>query len=120
MGIMDDLCCLVRHLAVVIKLHSVTNSLKVFINYLGRVDRLIHFLIFRFDISDCDLLILIKNMLNNIAARNSEASGVIFLQLIQARVFGGSHDLAIEVFIHCAHIIVNYMPFVMLNLELFS
>ena len=115
-----------RHLAVIGEMHSVINFLELFIYQQGRAyrqgqaDRLVHFLVVRFDIWVSDIPIWIKKMLKNILSRDSEESGVLISQLLKVIVFYCDYDLVLEVFLHCDRILVDYLPFIMLKLDLFS
>ena len=59
-------------------------------------------------------------MLDNIDAYESKETGVLVIQLIEVRVFDGVNDLILECFIHCPHIIVDFLSFVLLKLKLVS
>ena len=120
MGLLDDLCFRVRRLYVVYELHTVINLLEVFIYQKVQVNRLVHLMIVRLNIRGCDLTISIEKILETIAACNSKESGVLIIQLLQVCVFGGVYYLVVEIFVHCARIIVDYPSFIMLKLELFS
>ena len=78
MGLLDDLCCLVRRRAVVEKMHAVIDSLEVFFNRKGKFNQLVHSMIVGFKVRGHDFPVSIKNMLKNIVAQYSkEASGLV-------------------------------------------
>ena len=54
MGLLDDLCCLVRRRAVVEKMHAVIDSLEVFFNRKGKFNQLVHSLIVGFKVRGHD------------------------------------------------------------------
>ena len=117
MGLLDYLCYRVRFLSIVSELHSVIILIEVFINWQGRVDRLVHLMIVKFEIRGHDLSILTKNVINKIAARDSKEDGVLIFQLLWVRVFDSVYALVLEGFIHCFHILVDYVSFIMLKLD---
>ena len=119
MGFLDDLCYRLRRISFVGKLHTVINPLIIFINCQGLLDWIFRSLIVRSEIRGCDRLILVKKILKNIAGHDSEEASVIILQLFQLCVFGGVYDLFLECFAHCACILIDSPPFVILKLELF-
>ena len=80
MGLLDDLCYLVRRRAVVEKMHAVIDSLEVFFNRKGKFNQLVHSMIVGFKVRGHDFPVSIKNMLKNIVAQYSkEASGLVLL-----------------------------------------
>ena len=59
-------------------------------------------------------------MLSNISERDSEEYGVLILQPLEVRVFNSVYDFVIEGLIHCYRILVHYLYFFMLKLDLLS
>ena len=57
-------------------------------------------------------------MLEKIPVRDFEESRVLIIKLLQVRVLVDLYVLVLEGFIHCAHILVDYLSFVLLKLEL--
>ena len=116
MVLLDYLCCRVRGVIIVEKLHAVIYSLESFIDRKVWVDWLDHSLIVIFNIRGRDISISIKKILDKILAHDSEESRVTILQNLDVCVFDGVYDLVIGGFIHCARILVDYPDFVVLEL----
>ena len=117
MGLLYEFCRRLSLYAVVGKLHAVIDSLEVFIDQQGRVNWLVHSLIVRFEVCGCDLPISTKKMPEKISAHDSKESGVPILQLPEVHVFEGIYDFIPVIFIHCALIIVDYLSFVVPELD---
>ena len=118
MGLLDDFCCHVRRLSISGKLHVVINFLGVFIYQQGKLNRIVHLMIIVFKVRGHDLPLSTKNMIEEIAARNSEESGVLIIQLIELCFFGGVYEFIFEGFIHCDRILVDSPSFIIMTFEL--
>ena len=59
-------------------------------------------------------------MLKKISERDSKKYGVLFLQLLEVRVFDVIDKLIVESLINCFHILIDFPYFFMLKLELVS
>ena len=117
---MDYLCCCVRRLSIIVKLHAVKDFLNIFINRQGLVNQIVYYLIFRIQIQGCDIPISIKEIIENTVGRDSKEGGLLILQLLQVRVFDGVHEVVLDRFIHRALIILDSPYFFMLKLDLVS
>ena len=119
MGLLDNLFCRIRRLTVVDKLHIVINSFEVFVYRQGQVNQIVHFLIVGFEVCVYDSLLVIKQIIQNILARDSGESGVLFLQLLDVCVFKSVCNMILEcLLIHCLCVLVDSMSFSMFKLEL--
>ena len=117
---MDEFCRRVRSLYVIIILNSVIDALEVLVNWQGQFNWIVHTHIFGFEVRGCYFSASIKLMTNEIMEYEYEEAGVIFLQLLEVRVFNRVYDFIIERLVHCSRIFVDYPSLFVLTLELVS
>ena len=84
----------------------------------GRVNRLFHSLVFGFDIYVVYFPISIELTLEDIAAHDSDKSGVLVIQLLEVHAFNVVDDFILDLLVHCSHILVDSLSFVVLELVL--
>ena len=82
MGLMDKLCSRVWSIVIIGKLKPVIDAIEVFVDWKGRVNCLVHSLIFGFEICGRDFPVSIDQILNDISARDSKEYGVLVIQLL--------------------------------------